>query len=154
MDVHNVVSAYTRLIGLYAHTQNCEPDAAPKWQIRHRFTPAFSGRSWSILKTCDSNCMLGNAKADFLVGLRDRRIMAIECKVSNSSINSLKRLNREAAGKAEVWIREFGSRNVVPVAVPSGVFRLHNIRNAQDCGLTVFWAHDLNRLFAWMDGAV
>jgi hypothetical protein len=95
--------------------------------------------------------LLGTSKADFLIGLRDRRIMAIECKVSNSSTNSVKRLNREAAGKAEKWIYEFGVRNVVPVAILSGVYKLHNIKSAQERGLTVCWAHDLTQLLDWID---
>jgi XamI-like restriction endonuclease len=97
--------------------------------------------------------LLGSSKADFLIGLRDRRIMAIECKVSNSSTNSVKRLNREAAGKAEKWIYEFGVRNVVPVAVLSGVYKLHNVKSAQERGLIVYWAHDLTQLLDWMDTA-
>jgi hypothetical protein len=44
---------------------------------------------------------LGDRKADFLVRLWDYRIMAIECKVSNSATNSVKRLNNDAAAKAE-----------------------------------------------------
>ena len=95
--------------------------------------------------------MLGSAKADFLVGLWDRRIMAIECKVSNSSTNSVKRLNREAAGKAEKWLHEFGVLTVVPVAVLSGVYKLHNLVSAQARGLTLYWAHDLNQLLDWID---
>jgi hypothetical protein len=97
--------------------------------------------------------MLGSTKADFLLGLRDHRIMPIECKVSNSSTNSVKRLNREATGKAEYWIKEFGTRNVVPVGVLSGVYKLHNIRNAQERGLTIYWAHDLAEFIAWIEDA-
>ncbi len=97
--------------------------------------------------------LLGSTKADFLLGLWDRRIMPIECKVSNSSTNSVKRLNREAAGKAEYWIKEFGARNVVPAAVLSGVYKLHNIGNAQERGLTIFWAHDLAELIDWIEDA-
>ncbi len=97
--------------------------------------------------------LLGSTKADFLVGLWDRRIMPIECKVSNSSTNSVKRLNREAAGKAEYWIKEFGTRNVVPAAVLSGVFKLHNVKNAQERGLTIFWAHNLAELVDWIEDA-
>jgi len=97
--------------------------------------------------------LLGATKADFLVGLRDQRTMPIECKVSNSSTNSVKRLNREASGKAEYWIKEFGARNVVPVAVLSGVFKLHNLQNAQDRGLTIYWAHHLEELLGWIEAA-
>ena len=77
---------------------------------------------------------LGIRKADFLVGLRDHRVMAIECKVSNSSTNSVKRLNNDAAAKAVDWINQFGTMNVVPVAVLSGVYKLHNLSNAQAGG--------------------
>lgn len=93
---------------------------------------------------------LGVRKADFLIGLTDQRIMAIECKVSNSSTNSVKRLNNDAAAKAEDWINQFGTRNVVPVAVLSGVYKIHNLTNAQDRGLTLFWAHDLGELMNWI----
>jgi hypothetical protein len=94
--------------------------------------------------------LLGTRKADFLVGLGDQRIMAIECKVSNSSTNSVKRLNNDAAAKAEAWISQFGTRNVVPVAVLSGVYKPHNLVDAQNRGLTLFWAHDLNELMDWI----
>jgi hypothetical protein len=94
---------------------------------------------------------LGNRKADFLIGLWDRRAMPVECKVSNSSINSVKRLNNDAAVKAETWRSDFGQRNVVPVAVLSGVYKLHNLLDAQERGLSLFWAHDLQGLLGWID---
>jgi len=95
--------------------------------------------------------MLGNRKADFIVGLWDRRTMPIECKVSNSSTNSVKRLNNDAAVKAETWRKDFGELNVVPAAVLSGVYKLHNLVDAQARGLTLFWAHDLQGLLDWVD---
>ena len=81
---------------------------------------------------------LGDRKADFLVRLWDHRIMAIECKVSNSATNSVKRLNNDAAAKAEAWIKDFGTRQVVPAAVLSGVYKLHNLEDAQNRGLCAF----------------
>jgi hypothetical protein len=98
-------------------------------------------------------CKLGTRKADFVVGLFDNRVMPIECKVSNSSTNSVKRLNNDAAVKAVRWREEFGERGVVPVAVLSGVFKLHNLEQAQERGLTIFWAHDLERLTEWIKSA-
>jgi hypothetical protein len=95
--------------------------------------------------------LFGTSKADFLIGLWDKRIMAVECKVSNSSTNSFKRLNHEAAGKAEKWIHEFGALNVVPVAVLSGVYNIRNLMGAQSRGLTLYWAHDLNELLDWIE---
>jgi hypothetical protein len=98
--------------------------------------------------------LLGARKADFIVGSRDKRVIPIECKVSNSATNSVKRLNNDAAAKAEAWTTEFGTRVVVPVAVLRGVYKLHNLVNAQERGLTIFWAHDLEAFMEWLDAAV
>ncbi|HEY7033263.1 MAG TPA: XamI family restriction endonuclease [Thermomicrobiales bacterium] len=94
--------------------------------------------------------MFGERKADLVVGLWDRRIMPIECKVSNSSINSVKRLNNDAVVKATVWRRHFGELNVVSAAVLSGVFKLHNLQQAQHHHLSLYWAHRLSDLTDWM----
>lgn len=96
--------------------------------------------------------LLGTRKADLVVGLYDHRIMAIECKVSNSATNSVKRLNNDAAAKAEVWLDEFGRANIVPVAVLSGVYKTLNLINAQTRGLTLFWAHEMQQLTEWIAG--
>lgn len=93
---------------------------------------------------------LGDRKADILVGLWDGRIMPMECKVSNSATNSIKRLNNDAAVKASYWRRAFGDGQVVPVAVMSGVFNLLNLCQAQEAGLTLFWAHDLDEMSGWI----
>jgi XamI restriction endonuclease len=93
----------------------------------------------------------GERKADLLVGLWDGRTMPLECKVSNSATNSIKRLNNDAAVKAGVWIQDFGRLQVVPAAVLSGVYHRHHLENAQDRGLTLYWAHDLNQLTRWID---
>ena len=85
------------------------------------------------------------------MGLWDRRIMPIECKVSNSSTNSVKRLNNDAAVKATIWNHDFGTLNVVPVAVLGGVFNLNNLLQAQERGLTIFWAHRLIDLTNWIE---
>jgi hypothetical protein len=94
--------------------------------------------------------VLGTRKGDIIVTLWDHRIMPIECKVSNSSLNSVKRLNNDAAVKAVSWKRDFGLRQVVPAAVLGGVYNLHNLLDAQDRGLSLFWAHDLAPLTAWI----
>lgn len=78
--------------------------------------------------------------------------MPIECKVSNSTLNSLKRLNNDAAVKAVTWKRDFGVHQVVPAAVLSGVYDLHNLLDAQARGLTIFWAHDLRPLTDFLSG--
>lgn len=96
-------------------------------------------------------CVVGESrKADIVVRLWDGRIMPIECKVSNSELNSIKRLTNDAAVKARVWIDDLGRNNVVPVAVLSGVFGLRHLVEAQDRGLTLFWAHSLDELTSFI----
>lgn len=87
--------------------------------------------------------LLGERKADVVVGLFDGRTLPIECKVSNSATNSIKRLNNDAAAKAEYWCVAFGRDQVVPAAVLSGVFNLNSLESAQKRGLTLFCAHRL-----------
>jgi hypothetical protein len=95
--------------------------------------------------------MFGTRKADFAIGLWDGRKMPLECKVSNSETNSIKRLNNDAAMKARVWLDEFGSTGVVPGAVLAGVFKRAHLVYAQERGLTLFWAHNLDALTDWIE---
>ncbi|MEV7911350.1 XamI family restriction endonuclease [Streptomyces griseus] len=90
--------------------------------------------------------LVGSRKADIVVRLLDGRLMPIECKVSNSGTNSYKRINNDAAVKASVWTNEFGSVNIVPAAMMSGVFVLNNLEYAQQKGLYLFWSHDMGPL--------
>ena len=90
--------------------------------------------------------MYGGRKADIVIGLWDKRTMPIECKVSNSAVNSIKRLNNDAAVKAGVWLKAFGTHQVVPAAVLEGVYNLKNLQSAQSRDLSLFWAHDLSKL--------
>lgn len=95
--------------------------------------------------------LFGSRKADLVVGLWDGRKMPLECKVSNSETNSIKRLNNDAAAKAVEWIREHGARNVVCAAVLSGCYKRVHLEYAQDRGLTLFWAHNLEALTDWIE---
>jgi hypothetical protein len=96
---------------------------------------------------------LGDTKADVVVRLRDRRVMSIECKVSNSEVNSFKRVNHEAAGKAQKWLRAFGAAGVVPAAVLGGVFKPANLQTAQASGLALYWQHRLTDLSQFLGAA-
>jgi AcrR family transcriptional regulator len=95
--------------------------------------------------------LFGTRKADFVVGLWDGRKMPVECKVSNSSTNSVKRLNNDAAVKATRWMEEFGTVQTVPAAVIGGVFKAHNLKAAQLSGLTLFWVHKLDAMLDWIE---
>lgn len=94
---------------------------------------------------------LGDTRADLVIRLHDRRAMALECKVSNSTVNSFKRINHEAAGKARSWLSGFGHRQTVPAAVIGGVFNPVNLETAQSEGLAIFWSHRLSDLTAFIE---
>ena len=96
---------------------------------------------------------LGNTRADLVVRLHDGRAMPIECKASNSAVNSFKRINHEAAGKARSWIHDFGQRQTVPAAVISGVFNAANLEAAQDEGLALIWSHRIEDLAAFIESS-
>lgn len=95
--------------------------------------------------------LFGSRKADFIIGLWDGRKMAVECKVSNSSTNSIKRLNNDTAVKATTWIKEFGTAQTVPAAVITGVFKLNKLKQAQGAGLSLFWADKLGVMLDWIE---
>lgn len=95
--------------------------------------------------------LLGSRKADIIVGLWDDRVLAIECKVSNSAVNSIKRVKNDAGGKAARWIGEFGTQLIVPAAVIAGVYKVGSLSSAQSVGLTIWWSHDIQRMVEWID---
>jgi hypothetical protein len=120
----------------------------------HRVPAPRSIRTLEEAPTPGSFCTevdFGGRKADLVVGLWDRRRMPIECKVSNSGTNSIKRVNNDAAVKAVRWLQAFGEEQVVPSAVLSGVFKVPKLQEAQARGLTLFWAHRLEDLVGWVD---
>jgi len=90
---------------------------------------------------------LAGAKADVVATLHDGRIMAIECKVSNSAVNSYKRIVHDTGGKATIWYRELGRANVIASAVLSGVFSPANCLSVQnDKDVFLFWEFRLEDL--------
>ncbi|MFG2479221.1 XamI family restriction endonuclease [Streptomyces fagopyri] len=89
---------------------------------------------------------VAGAKCDVPIRLKDGRLLAVECKVSNGPKNSWKRLIRECGGKSETWRAHFGTQ-VVTAAVLAGSFDLSCLVNAQKIdGLWIFWQHDLDSL--------
>ncbi|NJM34243.1 MAG: XamI family restriction endonuclease [Rhodomicrobium sp.] len=94
---------------------------------------------------CGESSVAGT-RADVIACLRDGRVMAIECKVSNSRVNSYKRLVHDTGGKAAHWYREIGRAQVIPTAVLSGVFAVENMAMVQDGDLFLFWQHRLSDL--------
>lgn len=93
---------------------------------------------------------LGDDNADFVIGLGDRRRLALECKSSNSAINSRKRLNKEVVKDAEKWREQFGNQ-VVAAAALRGVFSARYVMDAQEAPLLIFWGHRLEDLQSFLD---
>jgi hypothetical protein len=90
--------------------------------------------------------VIGQAKCDVPVRLRDGRLLALECKVSNGPKNGWKRVNREVGGKAESWRQHFGSQ-IITAVVLAGVFDLSCLVAAQESQhVALFWEHSLDRL--------
>lgn len=104
----------------------------------------------AIGEFCGESKVAGR-KADIVVPLPDGRLLLIECKVSNSATNSVKRVLNDAAAKADKWTQSFGDMLVVPAAVISGVFNTLNLEQAQEKKLTLFWAHRLDDLGAFIE---
>lgn len=94
--------------------------------------------------------LVGGSKADVVLGLPDGRFMCLECKVSNSQINSYKRLNHEATDKAERWKRMFG-QSCVCGCVLQGCFKAGNVVSAQKSGVSIFWSYDLSPLINFIN---
>ncbi|MBM3564697.1 MAG: XamI family restriction endonuclease [Alphaproteobacteria bacterium] len=91
-------------------------------------------------------CKVGEHNADIVAGLFDGRILALECKASNSEINSRKRINKEVAVDAAYWVRHFGEQNLVPAAAIQGGFNAKYLIQAQETPVVIFWAHRLRDL--------
>lgn len=93
---------------------------------------------------------VGSDNADVLVRLGDGRLLAIECKGSNSEINSRKRLNKEAAQNARAWLARFGGQ-VVPAVALQGVFKDRYLIEAQATPMLIFWGYRLDDLKNFID---
>ena len=92
---------------------------------------------------------LAGNKCDVPARLANGRLLPIECKVSNSEVNSTKRLIRETLGKHIDWRRTFGGE-LATGAVLAGVFSMRNLTQAQEQGMLLFFEHRLNALTAFV----
>ena len=148
--------AASRLQTMRRNESRVDQENAVKERLREGGLEEVAPRAVSSVRDAPGSgqfcgeALFGTRKADIVVGLFDERVMPIECKVSNSSTNSIKRLNNDAQVKAVNWISEFGHLSTVPAAVLSGVYEVRHLVQAQDAGLTIFWTHDLDALVAFV----
>lgn len=103
-------------------------------------------------RTFLKQCNLATDNADVVIRLDDGRLLAIECKGSNSSINSRKRLNKEAVQNARAWLTRFGDQ-VVPAVALQGVFNERYVLEAQSTPMLIFWSHRLEDIQHFVEQA-
>lgn len=147
--------AARRIMTARANEAKAEQEALVKSALRAAGFTEVPPRTITTLRTAPrpgefcGESMLGSRKADIVVGLWDDRVLPIECKVSNSRLNSVKRIKNDAAVKAKLWIQEFGTQLIVPAAVIAGVLGAQTLLSAQADGLTIWWSHDIDQLIDW-----
>ncbi len=94
-------------------------------------------------------CTVYGRKVDLFIALKSGVMIAIEAKDSNSALNSTKRLLNDTAAKAKHYQVAAG-KNVISVALLSGVFKVADLAQAQAAELYLVWAHDLDEFVAWI----
>ena len=99
-------------------------------------------------------CAFGTHNADFVIALGDGRVLALECKASNSEVNGFKRLNKECVVDAGDWYRKFGESNVLAAAALRGVFKATNVVSAQEQRVHIFWWHRMEALADFLAAAI
>lgn len=77
--------------------------------------------------------------------------LAVEAKVSNSTINSRKRL-LEVTRKRETWDASGQIYSFRTAAVLAGTFDVPRLLEAQEAGVMIFWEHRLEDLTAFLRG--
>lgn len=88
-------------------------------------------------------------EVDIAVGLPKRKILALECKVSNDKTNSVKRTN-DVLKKAEAWKTQWG-RFVITGGLLQGVFGNNEPRRLLEAEVELFWSHRLQDLKDWLE---
>ncbi|MBO6901856.1 MAG: XamI family restriction endonuclease [Rhizobiaceae bacterium] len=94
-------------------------------------------------------CVVYGRKVDLFIALPSGKMIALEAKDSSSGLNSTKRLLNDTAAKAIKYATEAG-KNVISVALLSGVFKVADLKSAQEAGLFLVWAHDLDHFVDWI----
>lgn len=87
-------------------------------------------------------------EVDLAVGLSGRRILALECKVSNDKTNSVKRVN-DVLKKAAAWRSQWG-KFVITGALLEGVFSEKEPRRLLDSEVAIFWSHRPELFREWI----
>ena len=86
---------------------------------------------------------------DLFIALATGHMIALEAKDSSSGINGKKRILNDTAAKAKKYNIEAG-KTIISVALLSGVFKVSDLQEAQQSGLFLVWAHDMDGFIDWI----
>jgi hypothetical protein len=115
-------------------------------EVPARDIPSLSSGSAPTPGEYCGESRVAGTRADVVARLKNGDIMLIECKVSNSAVNSYKRVVHDTGGKAAHWYSALGKVSTIPCAVLGGVFARQNLEQVQNAGVYLFWQHRLNDL--------
>lgn len=105
-----------------------------------------------IQKTLFATGTTAPHEVDIACGLKGSFVTAMECKVTNDTTNSIKRVN-DVLKKHEAWKSHWGNF-VETAALLQGVIRPKDVQRLTDKGVHVFWSHDLNTFSKWIQSRV
>ncbi|CCE98473.1 conserved hypothetical protein (plasmid) [Sinorhizobium fredii HH103] len=121
-------------------------EAAPAYPAKGRITQPTHHPTYPNFY---GECVVYGRKVDLFIALATGRMIALEAKDSSSGLNSTKRLLNDTAAKAKHYAAEAG-KNIISVALLSGVFKLSDLKAAQATGLYLVWAHDMDSFVEWI----
>jgi hypothetical protein len=131
----------------YTYVQPPKERTGPKGRLRAIITAIDQLKRGEFTR----ETVVDQSKCDVPVRLHDGRLLLIECKVSSSALNSLKRLN-DVVKKAKGWRASYGSAQCNTSAVLWGVFNVEHLIDAQN-DITIFWERDLEPLARFVSAA-
>jgi hypothetical protein len=115
-------------------------------EVPAREIPSLSSGSAPAPGEYCGESRVAGTRADVVARLKNGDIMLIECKVSNSAVNSYKRVVHDTGGKAAHWYNALGKASTIPCAVLGGVFARQNLEQVQTADVYLFWQHRLHDL--------
>lgn len=115
-------------------------------EVRAREIPSLSSASAPAPGEYCGESRVAGTRADVVARLKNGDIMLIECKVSNSAVNSYKRVVHDTGGKSAHWYNALGTASTIPCAVLGGVFARQNLEQVQNADVYLFWQHRLDDL--------
>lgn len=166
-EVQQVICAVTPLLAAQLHLTAKRTESSTVQE--EAVVALLSAKDWERLpsRLVDRGAVLGARQfmkktrfatttrpqeVDIACGLGATMVLAMECKVSNDTTNSVKRVN-DVLKKATAWREHWGSF-VQPAALLQGTIGYKDVQRLTYAGVTVFWSHDLPRFERWIDDNV